>query len=93
MIKQQKLYLIHGRVQGVGFRRFAKRCADEYSICGWVKNCPDGDVEIQAIGSSSQINGFIQKVSAGSWFSEVEEVEEIASSEIECDETEFRIIR
>lgn len=93
MLKQQKRYLIHGRVQGVGFRRFAQRCADAYSIGGWVKNRPDGDVEIQAVGSSAQIDSFIQKISAGSWFSDVEEVEEIASDEVENSDSDFRIIR
>lgn len=93
MIKQQKLYLVHGRVQGVGFRRFAQRCANEYSVGGWVKNRPDGDVEIKAIGSSVQLDSFIQKISAGSWFSDVEEVEEIASGEIDSNDTDFRIIR
>lgn len=93
MIKQQKLYLVHGRVQGVGFRRFAQRCASEYAVGGWVKNCPDGNVEIKAIGSTAQIDSFIQKISVGSWFSDVEEIEEIASSEIESSDSEFRIIR
>lgn len=72
-------YIIFGRVQGVGFRRFAQRCANEFSIGGWVKNRADGSVEIQAIGGSCSINSFIDKISEGSWFSEVEEVELISS--------------
>lgn len=86
-------YIVYGRVQGVGFRRFAQRCADEYSVGGWVKNRPDGNVEIEAIGNQTQISGFLGKVAQGSWFSNVEEIEEVTSTQVEAPSSEFRIIR
>ena len=86
-------YIVYGRVQGVGFRRFAQRCADEYSVGGWVKNRPDGNVEIEAIGNQTQISSFLEKVAQGSWFSNVEEIEEVTSTQVEAPSSEFRIIR
>ena len=55
-------YIVYGRVQGVGFRRFAQRCANEYSIGGYVRNLPDGNVEVEAIGESAQIESFIERI-------------------------------
>lgn len=37
-----------GRVQGVGFRYSVKRIAGGYDVAGWVKNLPDGSVELFA---------------------------------------------
>ena len=86
-------YIVYGRVQGVGFRRFVLRCADEYSVGGWVKNRPDGNVEIEAIGTQPELSGFLDRVAQGSWFSNVEEIEEVTSSQIDNASREFRIIR
>lgn len=86
-------YIVYGRVQGVGFRRFALRCAEEYSVGGWVKNRPDGNVEIEAVGTQSEISGFLERVAQGSWFSNVEEIEELASNQVDTASREFRIIR
>jgi acylphosphatase len=86
-------YIVYGRVQGVGFRRFVLRCADEYSVGGWVKNRPNGNVEIEAIGTQPELSGFLDRVAQGSWFSNVEEIEEVTSSQIDNASREFRIIR
>lgn len=37
-----------GRVQGVGFRYTARQVASGYDVCGWVRNLPDGRVELLA---------------------------------------------
>ncbi|MFV2072291.1 MAG: acylphosphatase [Thermoanaerobaculales bacterium] len=39
-------YVVHGRVQGVGFRAFVWREATELKLAGWVRNNPDGTVEL-----------------------------------------------
>lgn len=46
---------VRGRVQGVGFRWFAREAARGLDVSGWVKNRPDGSVEIAAEGSSGAI--------------------------------------
>lgn len=57
--------IIGGRVQGVGFRYFAKHKADELQIAGWVRNTPDGKVEIEAEGEFQNIENFIDWLKIG----------------------------
>jgi acylphosphatase len=45
-----------GRVQGVGFRFTALNIADRYELKGYVRNLPDGDVEMFAQGSAEMID-------------------------------------
>jgi acylphosphatase len=42
--------LVRGRVQGVGFRYFTRAAALRAGVQGWVRNNPDGTVEIAAAG-------------------------------------------
>jgi acylphosphatase len=51
--------IIKGKVQGVFFRASAKEMADSLGIRGWVKNAPDGNVEILATGNEDTLNRFI----------------------------------
>lgn len=43
-------YLVSGHVQGVGFRWFVRRTAQELGVTGWVRNRNDGRVEAEAAG-------------------------------------------
>ena len=47
-----------GRVQGVGFRFTAQHVAQGFAVAGFVRNLPDGTVEVLAEGSEEQVNGF-----------------------------------
>jgi acylphosphatase len=58
-------YLITGRVQGVGFRYFAQRVAVQHGISGWVRNTPDGRVEVEAEGDADAMHQFEQQISTG----------------------------
>ena len=51
--------IVYGRVQGVWFRAGSKERAGELGIFGWVKNMPEGTVEIHAEGEKSQLENFI----------------------------------
>jgi acylphosphatase len=56
---------IHGRVQKVGFRWFVMRNAQRLGLAGWVRNNPDGTVELEAAGSADGIAELRERVSAG----------------------------
>ncbi|MFN3947726.1 MAG: acylphosphatase [Aquificaceae bacterium] len=56
---------VGGIVQGVGFRAFTKRVADSYGLSGWVRNLPDGRVEIFAQGNEEVIWAFLREVFKG----------------------------
>ncbi len=54
---------IRGVVQGVGFRPFVYRLAQEHALSGWVRNGEEG-VEIHVEGPSNQLNAFLLDVNA-----------------------------
>ena len=68
-------YLISGRVQGVGFRYFAEDAARREGVCGWVRNLPDGRVEVAADGEAESIARFEQGIRRGPRGARVEAVE------------------
>ncbi len=69
-------FLIQGRVQGVGFRWFVQREASELSLCGWVRNTEDGDVEVVASGSLEDLNELRASLRKGPRGSRVDRVME-----------------
>ena len=57
---QQQLHaVVHGRVQGVGFRDFTQRRAAELGVTGWVRNQPDSTVEVVAEGDKETLERFL----------------------------------
>ena len=55
----QRFIFVRGRVQGVNFRYFTQKNAIRLGIRGYVKNLPDGGVEIVADGEKAAINQFV----------------------------------
>lgn len=60
-----KHLLISGRVQGVGFRYFTQKNASALGLKGWVKNLPDGRVEVMAEGPNEKVDELIKKCKQG----------------------------
>jgi acylphosphatase len=58
-------YLISGRVQGVGFRYFTEAAAAREGLHGWVRNLPDGRVEIEVEGEAEAVERFERHVRHG----------------------------
>ena len=51
-----------GRVQGVGFRYTVKNLAMQYNVLGYVRNLPDGRVEIVMEGPDPEMDGLLEDV-------------------------------
>ena len=51
-----------GRVQGVGFRYQAVQVAKEFDVSGFVKNLPDGRVQLEVEGRVDDVRGFVSAV-------------------------------
>jgi acylphosphatase len=66
---------ISGRVQGVGFRYFAKNKAIALHLSGWVRNLPDGTVEVLACGERRALEQFMQSLEEGPIGSRVEDTQ------------------
>ena len=61
----RKHILFSGRVQGVGFRFTASSLAMPMGLTGWVKNCYDGDVEMEVQGEEEAIDRMIEGLDRG----------------------------
>ena len=53
-----------GRVQGVGFRYTACRLAQGHAVTGFVRNLRDGNVELVVEGSTAEVNGLLNDITA-----------------------------
>lgn len=54
-----------GRVQGVGFRYTVKRESTGFDVAGWIRNLPDGRVEMLAQGEPDEVDAFLAAVREG----------------------------
>ena len=74
-MKQSVILIIHGRVQGVGFRYYVKQKADALRITGFVKNQVNGIVYIEAEGEPEELQLFIHFCQQGPSHAWVERVD------------------
>ena len=65
---------VSGKVQGVFYRNFAKKSADQLGIEGTVQNDSEGSVLIHASGNKEKLDDFIDLLYKGSPQSKVQEV-------------------
>lgn len=75
IVLKQFYFRIFGKVQGVGYRKFAHKVASEMGLRGYVRNLDDGSVEAEAILDEEQFEAFLNELKIGSVRSSVERVE------------------
>lgn len=68
--------LVSGRVQGVGYRAYARRQAIDLGLAGTAENLDDGRVEVVAEGPRSELEHLLVFLRRGPAHAEVDEVEE-----------------
>src|ERR1043166_6820057 len=51
-----------GYLQGVGFRFTVRHIAKGFDVTGWVRNLPDGRVELQVMGEEDEVRAFVRRI-------------------------------
>ncbi|MDM7994986.1 MAG: acylphosphatase [Acidobacteriota bacterium] len=77
MTVRAKHIIVHGRVQGVGFRYFVQHVGNRLGLNGDVRNCPDSTVEIKVEGEEAAIADFIRQVENGPPLARVQRVDAV----------------
>jgi acylphosphatase len=84
---------VSGRVQGVGFRWFVVDKARRLQLSGWVRNRPDGCVEIAASGKADALAQLESAVTRGPQGAQVQRVTRLGQVAVESLQFPFTIVR
>ncbi|MBI2069418.1 MAG: acylphosphatase [Elusimicrobia bacterium] len=75
MAEKRARLIVRGVVQGIGYRYFAQKMAKQSNLQGWVKNQPDGSVELAVEGDESDIERLIASLKQKHPWAKVDAVE------------------
>ncbi|MBI5623228.1 MAG: acylphosphatase [Elusimicrobia bacterium] len=67
--------VVHGRVQGIGYRWFVRDTASDLRLSGWVRNLQDGSVELEAEGPAGDLERLQAALRTGHPYARVDRVE------------------
>ena len=84
---------VTGVVQGVGFRWFVRERARRLGLAGWVRNLPDGSVEVMASGDAHQLDLLRGELRRGPNGARVDEILEIPEHPAEPLRNPFGVLR
>jgi acylphosphatase len=74
-VQQAALHaVVHGLVQGVNFRYFVLRRAEEMRLTGYVRNLRDGSVEVVAEGDQEKLQALLEQLGVGPRSAHVKQV-------------------
>jgi acylphosphatase len=71
-----RLWVVRGRVQGVGYRYFAQKSATGLGLTGYARNLDDGSVEVYAAGPEDKLSQLAGMLHKGPMWSDVRGVDE-----------------
>lgn len=71
-----KRWYVKGRVQGVGYRWFVEKAANELNLSGYTRNLEDGTVEVYAVGPPIALSDLAGRLWKGPPYAEVRGVHE-----------------
>jgi len=75
-IKNRRAELVvHGDVQGVSYRYFARDIAKKMGVKGWIRNEADGSITIIIEGDDDRVSNFVNWCKQGSPMSTIKDVE------------------
>jgi acylphosphatase len=77
---EARRFFVSGRVQGVGYRVFAQRVAEELGIGGFARNRHDGRVEVFAVGRARKLDALRRVLRKGPMMASVTDVSEEPAS-------------
>ncbi len=84
-------FTVFGKVQGVWYRKYVMKIAKTLDFVGYVKNLPNGYVEVVVnLDSQNKLETFVGKLYEGSTFSKVTDVECIKVDFVDFDKFEKR---
>ena len=84
-------FYVAGRVQGVGYRYFVRRAAQELRIAGYVRNLIDSRVEVYAIGTEAQLGDLREDLRKGPSHALVEQIAEAGADLLQEFASDFSI--
>lgn len=73
---------VTGRVQGVCFRMYTQQQAENNGLTGWVRNLPDGRVELMAFGDEQQLDKLNHWLKSGPGMAQV--------TDLKCEVIDFQ---
>ena len=76
--------LISGFVQGVGFRAWTERRANQLGLSGWVRNRENGDVEAVISGPAEAVDVMLEAFKQGPRHARVDRVEVLGPADTAC---------
>lgn len=85
-------FRVSGRVQGVGFRWFVVGEAERLGLRGWVRNAPDGSVEVEVAGPQESVDALRVRLEMGPPSSRVTHVQELGAGAYDLP-SGFEIVR
>jgi acylphosphatase len=80
----------HGRVQGVGYREYARRIAEARRVAGFVRNRADGTVEARLVAPTAVLEAMLADLRRGPMHARVSELRIVARGPARP-EREFRV--